>query len=98
MDHDGLVQPPIDRPQLPGRLLTPAEWWAHVKPWTGLWDKVIRPRTFYECEYAFDLLWPEEARYLHKLGELALAAVRMRRNSPLSTTLDLTFSRSLLSQ
>lgn len=24
-------------PQLPLRILTPAEWWAHVKPWAGLW-------------------------------------------------------------
>ncbi len=23
--------------QLPLRILTPAEWWAHVKPWAGLW-------------------------------------------------------------
>ncbi len=23
--------------QLPIRILTPAEWWAHVKPWAGLW-------------------------------------------------------------
>lgn len=23
--------------QLPLRVLTPAEWWAHVKPWAGLW-------------------------------------------------------------
>lgn len=23
--------------QLPIRLLTPQEWWAHVKPWGGLW-------------------------------------------------------------
>ena len=22
---------------LPIRVLTPAEWWAHVKPWAGLW-------------------------------------------------------------
>jgi len=22
--------------QLPLRILTPAEWWAHVKPWAGL--------------------------------------------------------------
>jgi len=22
---------------LPLRILTPAEWWAHVKPWAGLW-------------------------------------------------------------
>jgi hypothetical protein len=22
---------------LPIRILTPAEWWAHVKPWAGLW-------------------------------------------------------------
>ena len=24
-------------PHLPLRILTPAEWWAHVKPWAGLW-------------------------------------------------------------
>jgi hypothetical protein len=24
-------------PQLPLRILTPVEWWAHVKPWGGLW-------------------------------------------------------------
>lgn len=24
-------------PSLPLRLLTPCEWWAHVKPWGGLW-------------------------------------------------------------
>jgi hypothetical protein len=23
--------------QMPLRILTPAEWWAHVKPWAGLW-------------------------------------------------------------
>jgi len=23
--------------QLPLRVLTPVEWWAHVKPWAGLW-------------------------------------------------------------
>lgn len=23
--------------QLPLRILTPAEWWAHVKPWAGFW-------------------------------------------------------------
>ena len=23
--------------QLPIRILTPPEWWAHVKPWAGLW-------------------------------------------------------------
>jgi hypothetical protein len=23
--------------QLPLRILTPQEWWAHVKPWAGLW-------------------------------------------------------------
>lgn len=23
---------------LPTRILTPAEWWAHVKPWAGLWS------------------------------------------------------------
>jgi hypothetical protein len=23
---------------LPLRILTPAEWWAHVKPWAGLWS------------------------------------------------------------
>jgi hypothetical protein len=23
--------------QLPLRILTPVEWWAHVKPWAGLW-------------------------------------------------------------
>jgi hypothetical protein len=23
--------------QLPLRVLTPLEWWAHVKPWGGLW-------------------------------------------------------------
>jgi hypothetical protein len=22
---------------LPLRILTPAEWWAHIKPWAGLW-------------------------------------------------------------
>ena len=24
-------------PDLPLRILTPVEWWAHVKPWGGLW-------------------------------------------------------------
>ncbi len=24
-------------PQLPLRILTPIEWWAHIKPWAGLW-------------------------------------------------------------
>lgn len=24
-------------PQLPLRILTPAEWWAHIRPWAGLW-------------------------------------------------------------
>ena len=24
-------------PHLPLRILTPAEWWAHIKPWAGLW-------------------------------------------------------------
>jgi hypothetical protein len=23
--------------QIPLRIVTPAEWWAHVKPWAGLW-------------------------------------------------------------
>lgn len=23
--------------QLPLRIMTPVEWWAHVKPWAGLW-------------------------------------------------------------
>src|SRR5665213_1336717 len=23
--------------QVPLRIMTPAEWWAHVKPWAGLW-------------------------------------------------------------
>jgi hypothetical protein len=23
--------------QLPIRIITPAEWWAHIKPWAGLW-------------------------------------------------------------
>lgn len=23
--------------QIPLRILTPAEWWAHIKPWAGLW-------------------------------------------------------------
>lgn len=23
--------------QVPLRIVTPAEWWAHVKPWAGLW-------------------------------------------------------------
>lgn len=23
--------------QLPIRVMTPAEWWAHIKPWAGLW-------------------------------------------------------------
>lgn len=23
--------------QLPIRVITPAEWWAHIKPWAGLW-------------------------------------------------------------
>lgn len=23
--------------QIPLRIITPAEWWAHVKPWAGLW-------------------------------------------------------------
>lgn len=26
-----------DRLSLPIRLLTPVEWWAHTKPWTGIW-------------------------------------------------------------
>lgn len=24
--------------QLPLKIITPAEWWAHVKPWAGLWS------------------------------------------------------------
>jgi hypothetical protein len=24
--------------QMPLQILTPAEWWAHVKPWAGLWS------------------------------------------------------------
>ncbi|ANM08340.1 hypothetical protein AMC78_PD00836 (plasmid) [Rhizobium phaseoli] len=24
-------------PQLPLHILTPAEWWAHIRPWAGLW-------------------------------------------------------------
>lgn len=24
-------------PHLPLRILTPSEWWAHIKPWAGLW-------------------------------------------------------------
>ncbi|WP_293425948.1 hypothetical protein [Phreatobacter sp.] len=24
-------------PELPLRILTPTEWWSHVKPWGGLW-------------------------------------------------------------
>lgn len=27
-----------DRVRLPIRVLTPVEWWAHVKPWAGLWS------------------------------------------------------------
>jgi hypothetical protein len=27
-----------DRLQLPIRLMTPVEWWAHTKPWAGLWS------------------------------------------------------------
>lgn len=23
--------------QIPLRIMTPAEWWAHIKPWAGLW-------------------------------------------------------------
>lgn len=23
--------------QIPIRIVTPLEWWAHIKPWTGLW-------------------------------------------------------------
>lgn len=23
--------------QVPLRIITPAEWWAHIKPWAGLW-------------------------------------------------------------
>lgn len=26
-----------DKLNLPIRLLTPVEWWAHTKPWSGLW-------------------------------------------------------------
>jgi hypothetical protein len=24
--------------QIPLRIMTPAEWWAHIKPWAGLWS------------------------------------------------------------
>jgi hypothetical protein len=37
-DHKTIL-PKRDRPEhLPIRLLTPVEWWAHVKPWAGLWS------------------------------------------------------------
>lgn len=25
-------------PKLPLRIITPVEWWAHIKPWAGLWN------------------------------------------------------------
>lgn len=24
--------------QIPLRILTPIEWWAHIRPWAGLWS------------------------------------------------------------
>jgi hypothetical protein len=36
-DRRTIVQKRERLRQLPLRILTPAEWWAHIKPWAGLW-------------------------------------------------------------
>jgi hypothetical protein len=36
-DRTTIVRKRSQLRQVPLRILTPAEWWAHVKPWAGLW-------------------------------------------------------------
>jgi hypothetical protein len=36
-DRRTIVRKRDSLPQLPIRILTPIEWWKHVKPWGGLW-------------------------------------------------------------
>ncbi|AHE55590.1 hypothetical protein [Sphingomonas sanxanigenens] len=36
-DRSTIINKRGQLPQLPLRILTPVEWWAHVKPWGGLW-------------------------------------------------------------
>jgi hypothetical protein len=39
---------------VPLRIMTPAEWWAHIKPWAELWGWCRRQRV--DNEVAEDLL------------------------------------------
>jgi predicted nucleic acid-binding protein len=36
-DHKTIVDKRDLLPKLPLRILTPVEWWKHIKPWAGLW-------------------------------------------------------------
>ncbi len=36
-DHRTIIGKRHLLPKLPLRILTPIEWWAHLKPWAGLW-------------------------------------------------------------
>lgn len=36
-DRNTIIKKRDQLGQMPLRILTPAEWWAHVKPWAGLW-------------------------------------------------------------
>jgi hypothetical protein len=36
-DRKTIISKRARLPRLPLRVLTPAEWWAHVRPWAGLW-------------------------------------------------------------
>jgi hypothetical protein len=36
-DRATIVRKRGDLRLIPLRILTPAEWWAHIKPWAGLW-------------------------------------------------------------
>lgn len=37
-DRATIVNKRVQLGQLPLRILTPQEWWSHVKPWAGLWS------------------------------------------------------------
>jgi len=36
-DRRTIVQKRDRLPKLPLRIMTPEEWWSHIKPWAGLW-------------------------------------------------------------
>ena len=36
-DRATIVKKRAQLRQVPLRIMTPAEWWAHIKPWAGLW-------------------------------------------------------------